>query len=1075
MIISKLLRSAVIALFLCLNLPSALAAEWEDEQFVSWNKEPARATSYSYDSVEAALTGNRSKGQFLSLKGDWRFHFEPTDERIDDAFFASDFDASAWAVIDVPSNWEMRGYGTPIYTNHVYPFPINPPFIDRDNPTGYYITDFSVPTDWRDQDIILHFGGVSSAFYLWVNGEKAGYSQGSCLPAEFNISQYLKSGENRLAVQVFRWSDGSYLEDQDHWRMSGVHREVLLLAQPKVAINDFAVRTTLSDEYAKATLAINIELAKQEEDVLEGWTLEAQLFDSEENAVFESPAEVLAAQLNPSVYPHRGSFDFGHISAEVNDPKLWSAETPYLYTLVLSLKNEDGNLVEARSVRVGFRDVKIQEDGSLNINGRSVKLIGVNRHDHDAVNGKVVDRDDMRRDVALMKQFNFNAVRTAHYPNDPYFLDLCDEYGLYVMDEANIETHGIGARLANDPEWGPAMLQRVTRMAERDKNHPSIISWSLGNESGFGPNLAAVASWLKYFDPTRFVHAESSQGDPNHPKYVPLHISAGKLTAETRASMMDYPTDYPFADVVSRMYPTLESLERLSDAENDNRPVMMCEYAHAMGNSLGHMQEYWDLIWSSSNLLGGFIWDWVDQGLVQTDKNGVEYLAYGGDFGDSPNSSNFCINGIVDSYRNPKAMTQECKYVFQPFTFEAKDLVLGGITVDNRFSFRNLNEYEIRWSLNDDGDEIQSGKLSPVDLPAGGSSFILVPFDRPAVVAGHRYWLRVSVHLKSDELWAEAGYEISKEQFELPFFEPKEVIDRSGPVIEVDEKDDVWTVRNDRFEASFSKKSGNLSSWVVDDNSRLLGELKENFYRPQTDNDRLGWLTHVNHDKWKTLPSQLEVEEIEIEDAGNGAVVVRVKKTFEGKVALSYKYLVFGDGTISVKMELELDEKTASPEYYSEHGLLRFGMTMGVSGRYNKMAYYGKGPWENYSDRAAGTEIGIYDGDIEDFLEPYVRPQENGNRTGVDWLELKSGDGKAIRIDGEDDLSVSVWPWSADVLDQATHTNELRPQGFYTVNIDLAQAGIGGTDSWRPTVAPIKKYRLLESRYEYQFTLSASE
>ncbi|MFC3120149.1 glycoside hydrolase family 2 TIM barrel-domain containing protein [Agaribacter flavus] len=1046
---------------------------WENEQFVSKNKLPARATSYSYQSVEDALLRDRTRAKLLNLNGDWQFHFEPDDKPLNQAFYSLGFDASSWDVIKVPSNWELLGYGTPIYTNHTYPFPINPPYIDTENPTGYYLKSFALPEDWgSEQKIILHFGAVSSAFHLWINGQHVGYSQGSHLPAEFDITEFVNKNadNNTIAMQVFRWSDGSYLEDQDHWRLSGIHREVLVFAEPKVSINDFAVRTVLNEDYTKANLQLNIELGKQEYQTLEKWQVEAQLFDNTGKAVLSEPSSIMADILNPRKHPHRGAFDFTHLSIAINEPNLWSAETPYLYTLVLSLKDDKGRHVESRSTRVGFRDVKIIDSGELLINGVPVKLIGVNRHDHDAVLGKALTREDMRQDVILMKQLNFNAVRTAHYPNDPYFLSLCDEYGLYVMDEANIETHGIGARLANDPEWTGAIMQRITRMAERDKNYPSIISWSLGNESGAGPSHAAAVAWLKEYDPTRFVHAESVQGDSRDPNYVPLHIADKKLTPTTRASMMNYPTDYPYVDVVSRMYPRLDELDRLSSSGYDKRPVLMCEYVHAMGNSLGHLQEYWDLVWSKPNLMGGFIWDWIDQGLVKETEGGQVFLAYGGDYGDTPNDSNFNINGIVDSYRQPKAMAQEAKYVFQPFDFEPKRLSRGKVAITNRLSFVDLADYELRWSLYADNTLLDSGALRDEALAPGQTKTIKAPFKKPKIVPGQRYWLRLSVHTKTDSLWAEAGYEVAKERYELPYYKAKKPVETAQQDINISDEGDVITIDNAVFSASFSKLSGNLIAWRSATEEVLKSPLVENFYRPQTDNDRMGWDTKTHHAVWQALPSQLNIDRVEAKRLSKNKALVSVQKSIDKAVTIQYRYTLSGKGIIDVEMAVNINESAS--DYFTEHGLLRVGMSMGVNKKFAQMKYYGKGPWENYVDRSAGAEISIYEGAVETFLEHYVRPQESANRTAVDWLTLHDKSKKhGLKVDSDNELSISVWPWSAENLDSATHTYKLVEQGFYTLNIDLAQAGVGGTNSWTPNAAPIKKYRLLDSEYKHRFSL----
>ena len=1037
----------------------AWSQDWQNEQVIERNKRPARASSYSYTDLKHALRGDAEKSRSLSLNGAWRFRYHPSDEDVFPTFMDAGFDASAWDQIDVPSNWEMRGYGTPIYTNSTYPFPIQPPKIERENPTGYYLRTFTVPRNWSDQKIILHFGGVSSAFTAWVNGREVGYSQGSHLPAEFDITDYLQAGENTLAVRVLRWSDGSYLEDQDHWRLSGIYRDVMLLAQPQVAVNDFFVKSRLSDNYSRGQVLINVELDKEEARKLDGWFVRAELFDDRKKKLNHNDAKVEATQLNQRVYPQRDNLAFAHITIDVDNPQLWSAEKPYLYTLALSLYDAEGELVEIRSTRVGFREVRIAEDGRLLVNGQSVKLIGVNRHDHHVNNGKTLSRADMRRDVELMKQLNFNAVRTSHYPNDPYFLDLCDEYGLYVMDEANVETHGVGGRLANEPQWINAIMQRVVRMVERDKNHPSIISWSLGNESGTGPAFAAAAAWVKDFDSSRFVHYEGAQGDPTHPDYVPLNDKS-----RTRYTPMANPDDPPFVDVVSRMYPNLENLRGLAESPYIKRPILMCEYAHAMGNSLGNLAEYWELVWDKNNLIGGFIWDWIDQGIEKTNEKGEVFLAYGGDFGDKPNDSNFCINGIIDSYRNPKAMAQEAKYVFQPFVFKALDLTAGQLEIRNRLSFTNASDYEFRWSLMRGDKVIKQRRGLAWDIDAGKSAEQRLRYASPTMQPNERYFLRVSAHTRQNTPWAKAGYEVAREKFE---FTQKTTATPAAPVgsqqaLTLSESDEHYRFEAPGFSASFDRATGNLNAFVVDGINYLAAPLRENFFRPQTDNDRLGWKTHIVHQRWQNLSDKLSVEKVVPSINADGSASVLVVKRYED-IHLDFTYHLSADAQIAVEMALSLKNDS--------NGLLRVGMTLGVPSFLEELSYFGRGPWENYADRKRGAEIGRYSGTVDSLLEPMVRPQENSNRSDVDWLQLGGANEKRVIVDSDDDFGFSIWPWSAANIDSAKHPTELQRQGFFTLNIDLAQAGVGGNNSWSSAAAPIEAYRLLKDHYVFRYRL----
>lgn len=1037
--------------------------DWENELVISKNKLPGRATSYSYNTIEDASTNNRELSNLMMLNGEWKFKFVPASENRPTDFYKTGFDYSKWDNIDVPSCWEMKGYGIPIYTNTVYPFTPNPPYIDRENPVGSYIKEFDLPENWTNKDVVLHFGGVSSAFYLWVNGKEAGYSEDSRLPAEFNITKYLKSGKNSIAVQVFRWSDGSYLEDQDHWRMSGIHREVMLLAQPKVTINDFFVRTKFDETLSDAQLQIRPEVFQSDnKQDLSGWTLEALLLDKNGKNVLSNSLSINVLEITKESYPQRDNVPFALMEQTIERPRKWSAENPYLYSLVLSLKDKSGALVEAKSCKVGFREVKI-ENGVLLINGKNVKLMGVNRHDHDHIHGKTVYREDIRRDVELLKQFNFNAVRTSHYPNDAYFYEICDEYGIYVMDEANVETHGIRGQLSNTPSWHYSIVDRILRMVERDKNHPSIISWSLGNESGCGPNHAAAAAWVKDFDPTRFIHYEGAQGDPNHPEYIPVTSPKHPDNILTHHAN---PTDPPYVDVISRMYPSLEQVKAVATSPYINRPIMPCEYTHAMGNSLGNMKEYWEIIRSHDNLLGGFIWDYIDQGLLKKDENGTEFFAYGGDYGDTPNRGNFCINGIITSDRLPKPAIQECKYIYQPIVFEALDLKQGEVRIVNRFNFSNTDTYEFRWTLSENGTVIQEGKLAEQSIVPGDFKTIQIPMETPKVNPGAEYWLRISAHTTKDEVWANAGHEIAKEQFLLPIYQKEQIQVLKGQV-EWSESDNEIKVSGKEFLVTVDKSTGNISSYNYKGTSLLSTQLKPNFWRPQTDNDERGWKSHIVSGFWKDAGKNLKVKDVNARKISDSEVVVSVKRSMGGQVLLNHTYHIKANGEVTVKYELEADKSLPT--------ILRVGTELGIPNSFSKMEYYGNGPWETYIDREEAAEVDVYSGDVKDFVFEYVTPQECSNRTNVRWLKLSDQKGRGILIKGEQPLSTSVWPWTAEKIEKAKHTNELVADDFFTVNLDLVQSGVGGADSWSIKSKPIKKYRAEAGNYNYSFTLKPTE
>ncbi len=733
-------RTVFVALTCLIGPALADSPDWENEQVVHINTEAPRATFVPFPDAAMAVAGDRESSPFFrSLDGAWKFNWVPKPEDRPTNFFQTDFDDSTWKTIDVPSNWEMKGYGVPIYLGSGYPFKMDPPRVTEEPPTnwtayaqrdpvGSYRRTFELPADWAGRRVFIHFDGVESAFYLWVNGRRVGYSQGSRTPAEFDLTGYLQAGTNRLAVEVYRWSDGSYLEDQDKWRLSGIFRPVYLYSTADARIRDFTVRTEMDSNHGDGTLQIKPELAAYAGRSLAGWTVRAQLYDAGQPVFTNELSHDAEEILNPSYsakilddrMPQRGQPKFAWLEGAVKNPAKWTAETPNLYTLVLTLNDAGGRVVEADSCRVGFRQIEIR-DGRFLVNGQPIRLRGVNRHEIDPDTGQALSTERMVQDITLMKQANINAVRTSHYPDDPRWYDLCDRYGLYVLDEANICTHGTRGFLANDPRWHNAFLDRAIRLAERDKNHPSVIIWSMGNESGYGPNFAAISGWLHAFDPTRPVHYEGAQGNPLDP---------------------------PTVDIIGRFYPRLtteayvkpdapwntrwDKLLEIAQRTNDNRPVLATEYAHAMGNAVGNLQEYWNEIYSNPRMLGGFIWEWVDQGLHKTAPDGTVYTALGGDFGGVPNHGGFCIKGLVFDDRTVQPKYWEVKKVYQPVRIEPVSLTPAKVTVKvtNRNSFLNLNAYAVRWSVMSDGVVLQSGVLKPVDGGPGKQVEMKIPVGK---------------------------------------------------------------------------------------------------------------------------------------------------------------------------------------------------------------------------------------------------------------------------------------------------------------------------------------------------------
>jgi beta-galactosidase len=779
--------------------------DWENPGVVGRNKLAAHVPLAPFVDEGTALRLPQDRSPFRhTLNGDWRFAWAPNPDAAPDDFYRPDYDDAAWDTLPVPANWQLHGYDVPMYTNVQYPFPIDdlPGVPHDDNPVGSYRTTFVLPAEWAGRSIRLVFDGVESAFYVWVNGQEVGYSQDSRLPAEFDITPYVHAGENMLAVRVYRWSDGSYLEDQDHWRLSGIHRDVYLLALPRVYVRDLGVRTVLDDAYRDATLALRACVQNVGQHSVAGYALHARLLD----AAGAETVPLITARLAVAA----GQEVAVELAAAVPAPHKWSAETPYLYDLLLTLADEEGHTVEVVHNRVGFRRVEIK-DAQLCVNGQPIRVGGVNRHDHDPDTGKVVTLASMRQDIELMKRHNVNAVRTCHYPNDTRFLDLCDEYGLYVFDEANLESHGVWDRLTKDPAWEHAFMERAIRMVERDKNHASVIVWSLGNESGYGPNHAAMSAWIRANDPTRPVH------------YHPAE-------------------DAPTVDILAPMYPSVARIIEMAQVPGETRPVIMCEYAHSMGNSTGNLKEYWQAVDTYPRLQGGFIWDWVDQGLRRRTPEGVEWFAYGGDFGDEPNDNNFCINGLVGPDRTPHPGLLEYKHVLQPVYAEAVDLAAGQVRLLSRRRFAGLNDIEATWELAQDGTVIQSGSLGRLAIAPLASEQVAIPWQPVAPAPGAEYWLNLRSRQAASTPWAPAGYEVGADQFRLPWAAPATAAPSAAPrALHVSEDGEQIAVLGEGLSLAWRKSDGALWRWEWAGRALLDRGPRLNLWRAPTDNDANTW------------------------------------------------------------------------------------------------------------------------------------------------------------------------------------------------------------------------------------------
>lgn len=1076
---NKIILSAICSLFSAISLYAQLVDKtpapvpvaptiyhtepYEDPTVSGINRDASRATSYSFENLQDALTCDRNKtGRYISLNGEWNFSFalKPSDAPED--FYKSK--VKGWKTIQVPSSWEMQGYDKPIYKSAVYPFrPVNPPHVPQDyNGVGCYQRIFTIPAKWKDMNITLHFGGVSSAYKVWLNGKFVGYAEDSFLPSEFNVTPYLQDGENILSVWVIRWSDGSFLEDQDQWRLSGIHREVMLKAEPKLRIADFFYQTKLDKEYKDALLSIRPKIENLSGKPMNGYVLKAQLYDKNNQPVLEKPLERTVESIINEIYPRLDNVKFGLFETTVKNPAKWSTEEPNLYTLALTLEDSTGKILEVKSCKVGFRSIEFsKKDSKLLINGKVTYLYGVNRPDHHPTKGKALSREDILQDVQTIKRFNFNCIRLSHYPSDPYLLDLCDEYGIMVIDEANLETHGLGGKLSNDPAWTGAYLERSSRMALRDKNHPCIVFWSLGNEAGRGPNHAAMAAWLHDFDITRPVHYEPAVGspkvegyiDPSDPRY---------LQPNDHSHRIQNPLDQYYVDVISRMYPALYTAPLLANQNNgDTRPIFFCEYAHAMGNSGGNIKEFWDQWRSTKRIIGGCIWEFKDQALVKKDSLGNEYYAYGGDFGEKY-FDDFTIKGIVAADGRPKSVIYECKHVFQPITCSWLDKDNRLVKVENIQSVQNTSAYEMHLKLKQDGIIVLDKILPALPLAAGKDTTINIAPYLPALQTAREYLIDISFALKEDKPWASKGYEVAFDQLALTdLVRVKSSIKKSSS-LQLIQNDKNVEVKGKNFIINFSKQNGALNSYLLNDELIINQSLLPHFTRPLTDNDKRGWKADKKLKQW--FANDLQLVNIEATTSSNGTISIKSNYSLiHDSATVQVVYTINGNGV--VKVNYALNVKRGLPN------IPKVGMQCGVEKSFSQIDWYGRGLLENYIDKQTGFPVSVYSLSLKDFMEPYVVPQENGNRTDVRWMYLHNDKKQGILIAADSLLSMSAWPYTEKNIQEARHTYKLKDAGFITLNIDLVQMGVGGNDSWSNVAAPLEQYQIKAQPYSYSFYL----
>jgi len=1010
--------------------------DWENPQLTSFNTAKPHVTYIPFDSEAKAVKNKPEESStYMSLNGKWKFKLSDNYTKVPAGFFQPGFDASAWALIDVPSTWEVQGYSYPIYTNIPYEFysknPL-PPHVPYDyNPVGTYLTEITIPETFNGENVFIHFGAVKSFFYIWLNGKYIGFSKDSKTPAEFDLTPYLKEGSNTLALQVFRWSDGSYLECQDMWRMSGINRDVFIYARPQTYVRDFFAKGNLKDNYTKGNLEIDILLNKLLAEKAKNYKLQINLYDKN-----NTTKPVSSETVSLSQYVGKDSL---HYEKRIPEVKRWTAETPDLYILTITLLDENGKCIESLSNHIGFRTSEIK-NGLLLINGVAVKLKGVNRHEFDPVKGHVISREMMLLDVKLMKQNNINAVRTCHYPNDPYWYELCDEYGLYVVDEANIESHGMGydpdRTLGNDPVWKNAHIDRTRRMLERDKNHPSVIIWSLGNEAGDGCNFQATYKWIKTRDLSRPVQYERAGLEWNTDIYCPMY--------ESVKGILEYAS------------------------KKQDRPLIQCEYAHAMGNSVGNLVDYWDAIDNNEQLQGGFIWDWVDQGLQKFDSTGRKYWAFGGDFGpkDVPSDGNFCTNGLVFPDRAPHPGLSEVKKVYQYVKFNAIDLKKLSFRMTNRYAFMDLNNTVLHWEITENGIAIAKGTLTTDNIASGNSHDYSVQWKTPKSKPGKIYYLNVYLLTSDDRPLSGKDHILASEQFELPFAtSPSKLKASTLPSLTSSETASDITVNGKSFAIQFDKSTGTISSFTFENQQLIEKGPLPNFRRAPLDND-VGSKMFVKCKPWYDASENRIVKSVVLDKSDGHAVKVTVNFGLpDANSEFTTIYTITGKGDILVENSLKTGKDLP--------WIPRLGVNMQLKGSLNQVDWLGRGPFENYMDRKTAAFIGKYHTTTDEMYTSYVRPQENGYRTDVKWVSINDGKSVGIYFEGSPNMGFSALPYTYDDLKgfehKGKHGNLLQKQSFTDLNLDYIQCGVGGDNSWEAW--PMEKYLIPANDYSWSFSV----
>ncbi|MFD1257830.1 glycoside hydrolase family 2 TIM barrel-domain containing protein [Mucilaginibacter terrae] len=1016
--------------------------EWKDYSVLQVNAELPRASFMVYKNKHAALQNQYlPTSSYQSLNGKWRFKWSRNPSQKPNAFFENDYNVTGWKFITVPSDWQMQGYDEAYYTNSIYPYSAKFPAAPEDfNPVGSYKREFLLDPSWKGQQIMLHFKGVNSAFYVWVNGKKVGFSRDSKTPAEFNITPYVKPGSNSVAVEVYRWNAGSWLEDQDMWRFSGIERDVYVYALPQTTIWDYQTNAGLTDNYQNGKFELNLSL-RNFNSVPQNGRIKIELLNSVDHAIIYSELKNWRTVMQPDV----------HIAFQklIPHPLIWSAEQPKLYTLLIQLLDADGKLIQVVSQQVGFRSIE-SKNGRFLVNGKRVYIKGVTRHEHDAITGHVVTLQSMITDIRLMKENNINAVRCSHYPNDPRFYELCDKYGLYVIDEANIESHGLGKYIgkgygynmrtptADSASWYPAHLDRTRRMFERDKNHPSIVIWSLGNEAGIGENFHKTYQWLKSHDSTRLVQYEQEWTGP-------------------------------YTDVVAPMYHTIPDLIAYSKSA-EQRPLIMCEYAHAMNNSVGNLQDYWDVIESHQKLQGGFIWEWVDQGLLDKAPDGTPFFGVGGDFSPkgTPSEGLFCIKGLVFPDRKPKPSLFEVKKVYQNVNIIPADITKGNFWIKNKFFFTDLSDFNIDYTIKGNGNRVSSGVINlPKGVAPGDSALISIPVNNFKILPGTEYYVMFNIRLKKSTNIINAGHIIAAEQIKIPYYK---ATSNNKPKLQngltFTQHQSKCIVSNLDFAYTFDNKTGILSTMMYKGHNLLQEGLFPDFWRVPTSND-IGNKSPQRLAVWKNIQAFTKLNEFEAEQTTAHSIQIKINSTITSANAqLNILYTITDDGEIHVNLSFHKKDDKA-PE------LPRFGMRLTLPGEFQDMSWYGRGPFESYWDRKTAAFVDIYRGKVQEQYTPYISPQENGNKTDVRWVSFTNKHGIGMMVKGDSLINVSAHHYQQEDLEKASHTNEVPVKNLVELHVDLQQMGVGGDTSWGAYAHD--QYRLLQSAYNYGFKITPFE